>query len=322
MMFGAVMSLGAVSTKPSDANVFYYSLSDDFISNLADKMDQVSDDLGMNLARYDAGGDLGKQISQVQMRLAISDAPIVINPVDVKNGEAVLRNVKRKGSSVVFFNRMPSQEAFDAYANAYYVGSDSTTAGFYQAEILADYLYKHPSADKNGNGALDFIMLKGEAANDETIVRSEGFAKAMAAKGIKLNPLMEKSANWSYTYAIDALNSYLYRHDIGDVEAIVCNNDEMALGVIAKLREMGYNKGNPDKYIPVVGIDATERGIAAVKEGAMLGTVLNDASAVARVSLKIAKALNEGVPVTSEVAGYPVVNRKVAVPFSKVTASL
>ncbi len=322
MMFGAAVSLAAVSTNPSDANVFYYSLSDDFISNLADKMDQASDDLDMKLACYDAGGDLGKQITQVQMRLAISDAPIVINPVDVKNGEAVLRNVKRKGTSVVFFNRMPSQEAFDAYSNAYYVGSDSSTAGFYQAEILADYLSKHPGADKNGNGALDYIMLMGEADNDATIVRSQGFVKAMQAKGIKVNPLMEKNANWSYTYAIDAINGYLYRHDIGDIEAVICNNDEMALGVIAKLQGLGYNNGNPDKYIPVVGIDATVRGIRAVREGAMLGTVLNDAGAVAEVSLKIAKALKDGVPVTSEVAGYPVVDRKVTVPLSKVTTSL
>ena len=41
------------------------------------------------------------------------------------------------------------------------------------------------------------------------------------------------------------------------IEAVLANNDDMALGAIEALKAEGYNAGDPAKFVPVVGVDAT-----------------------------------------------------------------
>ena len=60
------------------------------------------------------------------------------------------------------------------------------------------------------------------------------------------------------------------------IEAIISNNDAMAIGAIKSLQKYGYNLGNNSKYIPVVGIDALPEAQELIKQGLMTGTVIQD----------------------------------------------
>ena len=77
------------------------------------------------------------------------------------------------------------------------------------------------------------------------------------------------------------------------IELVIANNDEMALGAISALQESGYNKAG-GKTIPVFGIDATEGAIAKIKDGAMAGTIKQDAEGMAKMIIKVAKNMIEG----------------------------
>ena len=59
----------------------------------------------------------------------------------------------------------------------------------------------------------------------------------------------------------------------------------MALGVIDTVERRGLNFNN------IVGIDGTPAGLAAVKEGKMLGTVVIDYAAQAKLIFDLAGAL-------------------------------
>ena len=63
-------------------------------------------------------------------------------------------------------------------------------------------------------------------------------------------------------------------HD--DIEAVICNNDEMALGAVEALKAAGYLVDG-GVFIPVVGVDANEEAKLAIKEGTMYASVFNDA---------------------------------------------
>ena len=62
----------------------------------------------------------------------------------------------------------------------------------------------------------------------------------------------------------------------GKIEAIISNNDAMAIGAIKALQKYGYNKGDKSKYIPVVGIDGIPEAKDLINKGIMTGTVSQD----------------------------------------------
>ena len=94
----------------------------------------------------------------------------------------------------------------------------------------------------------------------------------------------------------------------------------MALGAIEALKAEGYNKGDAAKYIPVVGVDATAPALQAMKEGSLLGTVLNDADNQGKATVAIAAAAAKGKEINKDTIGYDVTDGKyVWIPYVKVT---
>ena len=77
------------------------------------------------------------------------------------------------------------------------------------------------------------------------------------------------------------------------IELVICNNDGMAEGVIASLQEKGYNKEGAH-VVPVFGVDATDNAKALIAEGAMTGTVKQDAQGMAAAIAQTVNAIAGG----------------------------
>lgn len=308
---------GGAQAAQDKVNVFYYSLNDNFVNQLSAQLRASAEAQDLKLAEYDAVDDLSKQLRQVRAALAQGKTPLLVNPVDALNGEAVLRAAKRANVPVVFFNRKPSDQVLASYDKAYYVGSDPAASGVYQAEIMIDYLQHHPEADKNKNGQIDYVMIKGEPSHLDTQLRTSAFIRTMMDSGFAGEPLYSGNANWSYSRAIVEMQNALSTHRIDEIEAIICNNDAMALGVLNELQARGYNKGDSSKFIPLIGIDALPKAVEAVSRRQMIGTVYNDSQSMAEILVKMGKALNEGKEITEEVVDLPVVNRQIDIPYVK-----
>ena len=63
------------------------------------------------------------------------------------------------------------------------------------------------------------------------------------------------------------------------IDLILSNNDDMALGVIDYLKTLEeYDSSLPlyEEFYPIIGVDATEYGVEAIKNKEMYGTVQND----------------------------------------------
>ena len=57
---------------------------------------------------------------------------------------------------------------------------------------------------------------------------------------------------------------------------MLANNDNMAIGAVEALKANGFF-GDTGKFLPVVGVDATDAGARVMRAGELYGTVLNDA---------------------------------------------
>lgn len=104
---------------------------------------------------------------------------------------------------------------------------------------------------------------------------------------------------------------------IDNIEAVVCNNDAMALGVASSLQEIGYNKKgeNYGKFIPIVGIDGIESARTAIKNKEILGTVYQDAKTMSDVIIGIATALSNEKTPPKEINGVEVNEKSYLVPY-------
>ena len=78
-----------------------------------------------------------------------------------------------------------------------------------------------------------------------------------------------------------------------DIELILSNNDDMALGAIDIIKNEKVLKD-----VKVVGVDATEPALEAIKKGELFGSVSSDKPEYARaiIELAIAKATGHELP--------------------------
>ena len=199
---------------------------------------------------------------------------IIVNPVDRTASGAIIEKCRQAGIPLVFINREPLADDMALWDKVYYVGARAEAAGRFEARIFINYWFRHPEADKNGDGRLQFVIIKGEPGHQDTELRSEYLMRTLAEAGIVIDRLDEDTALWERGRAEELMSAFLAVH--GDsIEAVFANNDQMALGAIDALISAGYFNGG--KYMTVIGCYAIPAWLEALRNDSLLGTVLNDA---------------------------------------------
>ncbi|AEJ20001.1 galactose ABC transporter substrate-binding protein [Gracilinema caldarium] len=304
----------AQTTKQPKIGVAIYKFDDTFMSYVRNAIQDNAKGKA-TIEMVDSQNAQPTQNDQVDSFLSKKMNAIAINPVDRTAAATIINKAKARNIPVVFFNREPLPEDMKKWDKVYYVGAKAEQSGTMQGEIAVDYWKKNPKADKNGDGVIQYIMLKGEPGHQDAELRTQYSIKAVTDAGIKVEKLAEDTAYWDRPKAVEKMKAFYAK--FGDkIEMIFCNNDDMALGVIEALRQEGYFTG--DKYIPVLGVDATAPALQALEQGTLLGTVLNDAKNQGKATFDLAYALAMGKnPATS---GWKIDDGKyVWVPYQKVT---
>ena len=291
-----------------------YRYDDTFMSYMRNTIERLS--MGkVALTMVDSQNSQPVQNDQVDQFITRGMKVMAINTVDRTAAGTILGKAKAANVPVVFFNREPFPEDMRSWDKVYYVGAKAEESGTMQGEIVADYWKANPGADKNNDGVLQYIMLKGEPGHQDAELRTEYSIKAVRDAGIRVQLLAEDTAMWQRPIAVEKMDAFWSR--FGDqIEVIFCNNDDMALGVIESLRKAGFFTGG--RYLPVVGVDATAPALQALAEGTLLGTVLNDAQNQGKATFDISYALATGANPAR--AGWTITDGKyIWVPYQKVT---
>ena len=294
--------------------VAIYKFDDTFMSYTRNAIEKNAQGKAI-ITTVDSQNQQPTQNDQVDQFITKKMKAIAINPVDRTAAGTIVDKAKAANIPVVFFNREPFPEDMDKWDKVYYVGAKAEESGTMQGEILAEYWKANPGTDKNKDGILQYIMLKGEPGHQDAELRTEFSVKALLAAGIKVQELAVDAAYWDRPKAVEKMDAFLAKFG-EQIEAVLCNNDDMALGVIESLRKAGYFTGS--KYLPVVGVDATAPALQALAEGTLLGTVLNDAQYQGKATFDIAYALATGANPAN--AGWTISDGKyIWVPYQKVT---
>ena len=136
-----------------------------------------------------------------------------------------------------------------------------------QGELLKD-LWKKQSRilDWNGNGMLDYVLLEGEESHFDAIRRTSGFLETGAE--LPLNQKGNILAEWKRELAYEKFAA-LDDEAVQNVEAVICNNDDMALGVY------DYYKEKNLKLPVIIGINNSEEMHQKIMSDEMYGTIDN-----------------------------------------------
>ena len=297
-----------------------YRFNDAFMLRFRNAMSVESEKEGASITMADGRDDQNVQNEQIDEFIANGVNVLIVNPVDRMTSQGIIDKAKEKNIPVVFINREPTPEMLASYEKAYYVGAKAEESGTQAGELIADYFKSHPEADKNHDGKIQFIMLKGQNGHQDMILRSKYSVEAIQNAGFEPVELASAIANWDKLEAMKIMNGFVMSIGPENIEAIIANNDEMALGAIEALKIVDYNKGDSSMYVPVVGVDNNASAREAMSKGELLGTVLNDAENQGTAAVKLAVALALGKEINKETVGYEITDNKyIWIPYQKVT---
>lgn len=239
----------------------------------------------------DGAGNQSLQNDAVDDFISQGYNAICMNMVDRTAAAVIIDKAMASDIPVVFFNREPVLEDMERWDKIFYVGAKAEQSGRMQGEIVGDAFLKDADRlDKNGDGVMQYIMLEGEPGHQDSLLRTDYSVSAILKAGIKVDKLANDSAIWQRVQGKEKMTGWLQTY--GDaIEVLISNNDEMALGALDALKENGYNTPGSDKYIMVVGIDATPLALAAVADGSMYATIFNDSKAQAQAIFDIAYSM-------------------------------
>ena len=274
LLFISLVSCGNSSKANNEIEVgiTIYRYDDAFISFMRRNIETMLNGKAKFIMN-DSENDQVKQNDQVDAAIQREVDALAINLVDPASASFMINKIKPTGIPVIFFNKEPSKEDMMLYDKAWYVGTLSEESGNIQGDIVVKAWQENPAWDKNGDGKIQYVLLKGEAGHPDAEARTERIKSVLTNNGITIEQLDEQTANWDILQAQTATDSWLEKY--GDsIEFIFSNNDAMALGALKSIQKQGYNIGDSNKFIPIVGVDAIPEIIEEIKKGTVVGTVL------------------------------------------------
>ena len=269
------------------------------------------------LTVYDSRNDQNLQNDQVEGMLEAGADVLIINPVDRLAAGYLIEKARKRQTPVLFVNKEPLLEDLLLYEHAFYVGADGAQSGRLSGEILAEYFLAHPEADKNGDGTVQYVLIKGEPGHQDAELRTQNALKPLQEAGFRVEKLQEDTGMWRRQLGQEKMAGFLLAW--GDqIECVIANNDEMALGAINALKAAGYFSGG--RFMPVVGVDAISQAIEALRQGSLLGTVFNDGEQQAMAAVDLAILLARGEEISADTYSYPITDERfVWIPYQRIT---
>lgn len=221
----------------------------------------------------------------------------IITP-NLKDVKDILSKIIEKNIPLIL-NPDPVQDIIDfvkPYKKFVVIGADFEQSGTMEGKILATEWNSNKNfIDKNHDNILQYVMLKGRIGSPLTYLRTKYSVLALNEAGIKTEEIASYDCEWLQDCAKDSIESLFLKYG-NKFEAIIANNDAMAVGAVDALQKFGYNKGDKSKIIPVVGIDGMPAAKDLIQKGFMLGTAVVEPHDLAEVLYSVGMNLATGRP--------------------------
>ncbi|MDY0304335.1 MAG: substrate-binding domain-containing protein, partial [Sphaerochaeta sp.] len=162
ILVSPVFAQGAGESKGIEIGCAIYKFDDTFMTGVRNAITAAAAETDAKVEVVDSMNIQATQNEKVDLFITKGMKSMQINPVDRAAAGTIIDKAKKANIPVVFFNREPFAEDMAKWDKIYYVGARAEESGTMSGQIIADYWKAHPEMDKNKDGVLQYIMLKGE----------------------------------------------------------------------------------------------------------------------------------------------------------------
>jgi len=217
---------------------------------LAENAAAKAKELGYETKIFDSQNNTALETDHFENAIASGYNAILFNPTDANGSIANVLKAKEVGVPVFCMDR----EVNSTEAATSQILSDSYSG----CVALGKYFVQQ--LNKNGK----YVELLGLVGDNNTWNRSKGFHEVVDNyPGLKM--VAQQSADFDRNKGMEVLESILQAH--GDISAVFCGNDAMAMGAYQALVSAGK-----EKNVKVFGFDGAEDVINAIAEGKITAT--------------------------------------------------
>jgi putative multiple sugar transport system substrate-binding protein len=258
-------------------------------SNMEAKLKEKGYDVDLQFAE----NKVEMQVSQIENMITKGAKVIIVGAIDGGALSSVLDEAKSAGVQVIAYDRL----IMNTDAVSYYATFDNYGVGKIQGEYIETKL-----GLKEGKGPYNFEIATGPLDDNNVVFFFKG-AMDILQPYIDQGKLVVKSGqktreqcatpNWDEAKAQERMDNIITSHYTSDkIDAVLCSNDSVSLGVQSALKSAGYGAG---KAMPVItGQDANISNVKAILAGEQSMSVFKDTRALADQVVKMVEAIVNG----------------------------
>ncbi|MBE5935605.1 MAG: D-ribose ABC transporter substrate-binding protein [Lachnospiraceae bacterium] len=260
--------------KACDIGLSVSTQNNPFFVTLVEGAEKAAKDAGVEITVVDAGDDATKQVSDIEDLVSKGVKVLIVNPVDSDAVSGAVQSAIDEGVKVIAVDRVVNDVDVDCT-----IASDNVLG----AELATQYL-----VEELGKKA-KVAELVGTSGASAAIDRSEGFHN-IADK--KLKVVASQTADFDRTKGMEVMENILQKN--GKIKGVFAANDEMALGAVEAI-------DGAKKKIMVVGFDATDDAIEAIKKGKMAATIAQQPDLIGATGVENAIKLINGEKIDKKI---------------------
>ncbi|SPJ22704.1 sugar ABC transporter substrate-binding protein [Palleronia abyssalis] len=174
----------------------------------------------------DAGGDVARQIAQMQDLIQQQVDVIVIWPT---NGQAVVPAVRAASQAnipVVVTNSNIAEEGFDFIAS--FSGPNNVQQGASSAELMCEALADDGQDPSEATGQI--VQISGQPGYTTAIERQEGFEDRLAEACPGVEILETQPGDWNREKSQRVMENFLVKYD--QIDGVYSGDDNMGVGAL------------------------------------------------------------------------------------------
>lgn len=250
------------------------TLNNPFFVSLSEGAKAKAKELNINLSVVNASDDTAKQASDIEDLISKNVKVIIVNPVDSDAVAPAVENAIAANIPVIALDRIVNGVDVNAQ-----IASDNVAGARMAGEYLVELIGEKAKV-------AELIGIPGASA---TIDRGKGFHEIADTK---LNVIASQTANFNRAEGLTVMENILQANP--DIKGVFAHNDEMALGALEAIKATG-------KDISIIGFDATDDAVLAVKDGSIKATVAQQPDLMGAIAVETALKIINGETVEKSI---------------------
>ena len=247
------------------------TLDNPFFVDLKNGVEEEAAKHGLNLVILDSQNDPARELANMENLLIQNPKVILINPTDSSAVVNAIRLANNKNIPIITLDR--GSEAGNV---ATHVASDNIAGGNLAGQYIVEML---------GNSG-KVVELEGIAGTNAARDRGKGFNDILKNSSIEI--IARQVADFDRIKGLSVMENILQAQS--EINAVFAHNDEMALGALRAIESSNRN-------IMIVGFDATNDAIKAVKDGKMAATVAQQPKIIGKLGINASLKILAGEPI-------------------------